>query len=973
MQKGQIKIEEWTDIPKEARPRIRYWLPGAAVEKDDLRQEIQLLKERGFGGVEIADAMKFSFVSRSEDGWGTENWNQVLKTVGDTTMELGMAMDVTNGPLWPISSPAIKNADEPGAGCELTYGVTVCQNGGYYRGELPERKVIHKEGRPVLIQVLAYQEREEKILLMDSFLDLNGWVKDKGDVVELEGTLPEAQEGCRWLIFAFYRQPTGEKAGSTPYYVIDHFSEEGVKACEQYWTTVMEKLGNLPSMESFFCDSLEYHASLEWTPAFPEEFLLHRGYSILPFLPFIGRPRAASGEKSSVDQNGTGYRAEDPKLVEMIQADYAEVLTQCFCEKHLAALERMAEKFGKTVRYQVAYNKPMEVERSALYVAIPENEALGRVSMDVQRTMAAAAHLGRKKRYSFECAAEYTNAYGQDQEDLMWWVKRSQMAGMNAQVLHGASYSGSCGKWEEVLPGFAWPGFEAFRKAVSNYWNRTLSVEDTRECMDTIARTNAIFQKKAKVDCAIYRESFLDDGLGSEFCIYEDNGMLSKNGYSYETVSTALLELPVCRVDNHELDAAGVGYRCLIIPRQEAVCITFLYRVQKLMADGLPVIWLGKRPFRSIYYGEWRTIEQRERWERQMKLVWNHPDLIHLDSAAQVPNTLLNRGIYPRIQVENVMESGDIVTATRVDEERRIRYYAVYGYNRVVCTPDAPDPKSMGASAFYQRETVKGHYRRPGEKSQRTIRVKLEGEGAVYLCNPWNGRSYLLNFTEESGYMRGAVSLEEDEMVLLAVFEGEKAADETVYRINAEKGILECIPLALTSLELEDFQADTPSEFSFLRSHYTGNRRKIALSQLLPWHELENDLEAFAGRGIYFGTVRIDSFYFNRRYVLKLTEVSDTFRVWVNGHMADFPDQVLKEVDITELLREGENHIEIVVTANLYNRLVGAKKDEPDLFFRIPIPYEPKRYGICGECCLEVYEAFKINQKDEGGMKNVSI
>ncbi|NBJ99922.1 hypothetical protein D5282_22165 [bacterium 1xD8-48] len=70
-----------------------------------------------------------------------------------------------------------------------------------------------------------------------------------------------------------------------------------------------------------------------------------------------------------------------------------------------------------------------------------------------------------KNRYSFECAAEFGNSYGQDYEDLFWWIKRSLMAGMNAQVLHGASYSG--GYWGVLsengnIPGTQWPGYAFF-------------------------------------------------------------------------------------------------------------------------------------------------------------------------------------------------------------------------------------------------------------------------------------------------------------------------------------------------------------------------------------------------------------------------------------------------------------------------------------------------------------------------------
>ena len=48
-------------------------------------------------------------------------------------------------------------------------------------------------------------------------------------------------------------------------------------------------------------------------------------------------------------------------LGELVNHDYLETLTQCYCENHLAVLEEMAHKFGKNIRYQVAYNKPLNV------------------------------------------------------------------------------------------------------------------------------------------------------------------------------------------------------------------------------------------------------------------------------------------------------------------------------------------------------------------------------------------------------------------------------------------------------------------------------------------------------------------------------------------------------------------------------------------------------------------------------------
>lgn len=361
-----------------------------------------------------------------------------------------------------------------------------------------------------------------------SYMDLMPYVRDG----QLDVTFPTG-EGGKFVVFAFYQQPAVHKINSDQTYAIDHLSIEGAEACEKYWDEVFAK-NDFSSMESFFCDSLEYNVALDWTTKLLEEFQNRRGYSLLPFLPFIGLPNLYP------PCDIPGFQLDAPDISEAVNYDYLETLTQCYCENHLSVLERIAEKYGKTVRYQVAYNKPFEIERSALYVEIPENEALGRCFMDGQKTMAAAVHLGRKKRYSFECAAEFGHSYGQSYEDLFWWVKRSLMSGMNAQVLHGASYSGkytgTLASGEQIA-GTQWPGYEGFGKLVSNYWNRTLSLEDARGCMDTMTRLNTIFRKQAKIDCAIFRSSYSNDGAGSEHALYPDDGILSNRGYSYEFVS----------------------------------------------------------------------------------------------------------------------------------------------------------------------------------------------------------------------------------------------------------------------------------------------------------------------------------------------------------------------------------------------------------------------------------------------------
>jgi alpha-L-rhamnosidase len=928
----------WEQLPVNMRPQIRYWLPAGLVDEADIKEEIHALYERGFGGVEIVSFIASSAVViaqaiNDENRWGSKYWNEMMRCISEETKKLGMSMDITNGPGWPISSPKITSVFDEAILCELTFGETVVSSGYHYNDELPKRRKVHKKGNPRLINVFAYEEASEGILLVDSYIDLMPFVKEESNRLYYE--FPKTK-GNHWKLFAFYEQPAIHMANGGNCYVIDHLSEKGAKSCENYWDEVFSQY-DYEAMESFFCDSLEYNVALDWTPEFLEEFECRRGYSLLPYLPFIGLDNLFPA------CDIPGYQLENNLISEMVNQDYLETVTQLYCEKHLSVLEKMASKYGKKLRYQTAYNKPIEVERSALYLSIPENEALGRVAIDFQKNMAAAVHLGRKEKYSFECAAEFGNNYGQDYEDLFWWVKRSFMAGINAQVIHGASYSGSYQGINSVdgnIPGVKWPGYEAFMKTVSNDWNRTLSVEDAKECTDTITRLNIIFRKQAKVDCAIYRASYSNDGAGNEFCLYPDGGILSNQGYSYEFISEFLLNMDVCTVQDRILDKEGVGYKCLIIPETKNVSVDFLNQVKKLSLSGFPIVWVGEKPIGSRYYGEWNTIEKQEIWQKLMTLVWKMSEITHVERMEMVPDKLEELKIRPEIWLEGKM---DIMTATRVDLKEKCQYFALYGYNRIECKPEEPNLDELSCSAIFKKGTVKGSYDRPGKVSQRRIQVKLKGKGDIYRCNPWSGRieRQLFVYDENIDYMTGELEIQEDELIILTKMPAQTS------KVIVKEQLISNTPIRFTTLELESFEPDTVQETSFLRSHFITTKTVFNLDELLPWSELNGGLENFSGRGTYNGFIELDDSNNNlsevtRKYILSLGNVSDTFRVWVNDNPAVFPEQDMKRVDITNLLHNGKNLIKIVVTSNLYNRLFSAKIKEENP----KLSYLPRNYGI---------------------------
>lgn len=874
------------------------------MDEADLREELRSLSDRGFGGVECVVLAFGDAIVRSEDGWGTEKWNHMVEIINDEAEKLGMSVDLTIGPAWPIASPVIKNADDPAALRELTWGEIDVQ--GDYDGPLPARRTVRDEGTPALVAVMAYKAAGEGTLVQDNYTDLTANVA--GD--RLSCCLPEG----KWKIFAFWEQPAVQKINAGQTYTIDHLGKAGAQAVAEYWKGVFAD-SKLSAMESLFCDSLEYKVAQEWTPGLDKIFLEKRGYSLIPFLPVVGM--ANSFPAGDIP----GYKFEDKTLTDMINADFCEVLTQCYCENHLVPLDRMAASYGKTLRYQVAYNKPFEVERCGLYVALPENEALGRSSIDGQKAMAAAAHLGRKPRYSFECAAEFGHSYGQDYEDLFWWIKRGLMAGMNAQVLHGASYSG-----KTTAPGVKWPGYEGFGKFVSNYWNRTPDPVHARGCMDAITRMNAVFRKRAKVDCAIYRAQYSSDGLIGEYGFYPDGGKLSNRGYSYEFVSESLLKLPVCTVQDGFLDRDGVGYKCLIIPGHEKLSTAFLHTVRRLLDEGLRIVWTGEKPAAGKFYSDVNTPEKHAEWNAALAAVWNDEKVTRTAVIEDVPAALMRIGILP-----DVLLDGGRTAATAVRLDGKSRYYAVYAHNCLIHIPDPTTP-----AAQYAPGTAKGSYVRPGVASRGMMDVSIVGEGKVSIMEPWSGRIYDAAFTKDgTGRMQGRIEIEEDELVILCLEEGaENSAAE-----YAESNIL---PVQFETAAFSPFRADSDGETSFLRSSFAPADKRMELHEPAPWHELDTSLRHFGGKCEYKGMFVVPDTDSESRYLLELGYVCDTFTVQVNGQEAPFPDQVMKRTDITGLVKKGENTVRITVVSNLYNAVM----PDESITHGHKFTFMPRKYGI---------------------------
>lgn len=906
-------LEQFKNPDLKYHSKIRYWIPAGMVKEEDLRKDIQDLKKRGFGSIEVVSIMTFQYRQPPKAyRWGSEHWLQAIITILDEAQKLGMKVDIANGPQWPIAMPNIKDADDPATLYELTYGIKTMKE-LRQDASLPSAVCCHDEGTSELIALMVYREVQEGVLDENSYLNLIDKIEE--NKLQAEYITDDLHD----IVFAFYQQPACHKVEGC--YVIDHLSEKGVQACKEYWYKELYPYIKpyQDTLQSIFCDSLEYKVTLEWTREFDKIFEDKKGYDLKPYLPIIGT------NKTYPKNEPTGYCFKNTVLNEAINHDYYDVITDLYTDCHLAPLEKMANEMGMNIRYQVAYNKPFEIERAATAVAIPEGEALSRASIDNLKAMAGSAHLTHKKKYSYECSAEFGNGYGQTFEDIFWWIKRSYSAGMNDQVFHGAAYSGGYdGQDNEngCFPTSTWPGYEPFAREISNYWNRTLDVEGMNYHMTMIARYNYILQKQSKVDLAIYRQDYLNDGKGADGNhLLKDQLLLTQYGYTYDFVSPSLLDR--AKVTHHCLDEQNVGYKAMIIQEHTGMATMHLQKVLTLIEQGLPVFIIGKLN-EDVFFKNDDPISQQQYLQQLNEKAY------HVDDFNDLIMALKQMLIEPNAQYSVPSNIFNVCS-----KDKDYTYYYFYNFNPVKFgLYEDINPNK----AIFHPDTIYPTIKKQEVFECKNLEVILKGEGYPVLMDTQTGtlRNIPYQKKEEGIYLQ--LFMKKDEALLIGL------VNDKTYQTITTSDLLHCQKPWFNQF-IKDWQV-TPYSLKIVdqsRLFRDYQYQKLIANSCNGWLTGNQSFHFDAGYMEYVSNFNVSH---DGYYALSFEIIEDTFNIEIDGQKIYSKSEYEPIIELPYLLA-GKHHIKVTVYTNLRQML----KDKAT-------------YGIFGLVRLLEYDALKTKIKE---------
>nr|WP_319511106.1 glycosyl hydrolase [uncultured Draconibacterium sp.] len=952
------------------RPHMRMWIPQAAIDENTLRSQINDLADAGVGDIELVafDIERRRFGASEEPaepaistevyGWGTPNWTNTMQILLDQAGKRGIKATFTVGPAWPVASPLLKKSS-PGVEVQLSctkHDVTESS----YNGEVIGN--INRDGVPSQLMAVVAGKRTsndiESEVDINSLIDLTKNVVNHGQSNTINWEAPD--ESGQWSLYFYWSEPVGEIKSDC--FVVDHFSMEGTQAVLAYYKSVFEifeKMNLLQYLSGLFGDSLEYRAQVDWTPELLAIFKKLKGYDLTPYLPAINNGiKTEGGAYGGIFGGGFGKESFGG-LGEKILNDYYDVLTYLFNENHLKPIQAFLENYGQNLRYQTAYGKHMEQASTSMNVGIPEGEMMMiRNTFDNIRAQSGAVHMTNKIEYNAELQAEGNKNHAQSWENLLFFVQRTYSAGVNNTTLHGYNYNGvfnGQGNENGHLPNLAWPGWEGFgRDGYSNSWGAEPLWRHARIYLDFMARNSFILkQGKAKIDLAVFRESFWDN---ASFTVkdgdawYKDGGLLQDMGYSYDFIGLPNLKLPNASVVNGRLDNDGPAYKALILDQSlntsndpvlaedKSIGIEAAQKILELAKAGWPVVYIGETPQNATFLNPVNEAESTQKLQALVNELKSLKNVKNAKTFNDVPVALASLGINPDAQYSLKSNQSKLINIHRAAEG--VDYYYVYnrGFN-----------SNSGPAYDWNYDGVQEQII-PDVSTE----ITFNSTGTPYLLNTWTGEiTPIACYEQTQNSTLIPIRLKGNESTIIAfdktnvlgtpvltqkhiIFSGDtqscfdksgklaiKASSNGQHFIKLSDGLLKSItveelpaPINLTSwnLSVEDWGPGTNPTST---AKTTIN---VQLDYLKHWGAIE-ELKNSSGIGTYSTTFEMGKAWDEGiGAYLDLGIVNYAYKLKINGSAIKV-SQINTKVDIGSFLKSGKNTIEVEVSTTLNNRL----------------------------------------------------
>ncbi len=908
--------------PMAAKPHVMWHWMGADFSKPGITKDLEAMQALGIGGAEIFNlGAEIGNVPWPEQTYrGKAYWEAMRHTLAEAK-RLGLEISL-------VGTPGYSTTGGPWIDLErgmkkVVWSITETEGGKQLSLALPAIGGALGHG----IAVLAVPIKAN--LSVKEVVDVTG-------KMDAAGTLTWQAPAGKWKIYRFGYAPTGKAPHPIPEDLVGHTFEVDKMSAELSrfnWENVLgpikehlgEYVGN--TLKSISIDSYE-SGDQNWTATFREEFKKRKGYDPVPWLVTLGQPLVhtwffdANRRVSMYYLTGpTTYATElsNPSLTVLGSAeetkrfewDYRDVISGLFFDNGWKVAKQIMNDSGLEFR-QECYRGPFDRNQGVTASDIPTLEfwtEKGNVNAPpVFPSDIGAAQAAGKTLVASEALTGSPNSsmWTEDPAFLKIFCDEAYAQGVNRFILHHWTQQPFDDKYQPGRTMYAWG---------THFGRHQTWFEPGKAFFAYLGRCQTLLQQGERV-----MDYLCMDQLDGEADLIAKDVFLQSD----VQVKDGRIVLPT-----------GRSYAFMVFPRDGEMLPEVARKIKALVADGATVV--STRPRKSPSLKDYPQCEEtlRELGDE----VWgsgseNSYQKGYVFSRVEDAKAML--GLKPdytiekasaeasKIMVLHRRKSGvDIYYLSNQSEEAQNLSLSFRVSGRQPELWQAEDGTITAAPVWREKagrtcvdiqlkgiQTVFVVFRKAVPKAEHIAAVDLKDANAVVVMKR-PGVPVLRSstpLTAEIVYSTGrkrAVKLEPDPAVELA---GEWAVT-FVPKLG--------VPFTRTLSELMDFSKAESKE-----------------------------VKCFSGSATYRQQVSVSAASLQgRRMVLDLGVMNDIAQVRVNGKDAGVLWYPPYTADITDCLKAGENDLEIVVTDNWANQLIGDEQEPRDFAVGDNVDWGAGRFG----------------------------
>lgn len=434
-----LQAQQWPTVRQEAKPGLRWWWLGSAVDKPNLKWNLQQYAACGAGAVEITPIYGVKNNEKNNIGYLSDHWMEMLRYTERQGAANGIEVDMATGTGWPFGGPWVPMEE---SASQMVIVDKHAEGRRLKNFDLtpPSKKATNCR----LVGIYAFADGQHLNLTVPSKKDgFQLHRQQDGNAVTsltLSGKFPKKAD---WRIIALYQKygvmRVKRAAPGGAGLVVDHFDKQAVTHYLQHIAEAFERT-HTPYPHTFFNDSYEV-AEADYTTHLFEEFERRRGYSL---------------------------EANFDKLVDgdqTVVADYRETLSDLLLENFTQTWTAWAHSHGAITRNQ-AHGSPANLIDCYSAVDIPEIEGFGLSNFGIKglrtdpgftrkndsdfsmyKWASSAAHINGKPFTSSETFTWLTEHFRTSLSQMKPDMDLMFVGGVNHMFFHGTAYSPKDDPW----------------------------------------------------------------------------------------------------------------------------------------------------------------------------------------------------------------------------------------------------------------------------------------------------------------------------------------------------------------------------------------------------------------------------------------------------------------------------------------------------------------------------------------------